>query len=278
MHSVDLARERLVKLDFRQKKIEERIFSIQEALELQEDFISQTAAAPPLEEARARYLELVREQKELSEKMGMLLFEKEVLEEKISGEIQLRIKLKALMNMRATQLEALPKNIRVAITQINKDLDGAYTIKGELDKIIQLSYRLRVKLTDISEKLNGMTLWNRLKSALDSEYRKSINETHHQITLSTRLILEFEDTLEQLNHLQTQEKFHSQLSTHTIRIRHQPLSREWLTADTINLALNTLHQQTQELDDLIEAFKSERNHSVNFIQNLTDKKKKFLMK
>ncbi len=268
----------MIKLDFRQKEIEERIYTIQDALELQEDFISQTSSASPLEEARKRYLELVREQKELSEKMGMLLFEREVLREKISGEIQLRIKLKALMNMRATQLEALPKNIRVAITQINKNLDGAYTIKGELDKIIQLSYRLRVKLTDISEKLNGMTLWNRLKSALDSEYRKSINETHHQITLSTRLILEFEDTLEQLNQLQTKEKFHSNLSAHSIGIRHQPLSREWLTADTINLALNSLTQQTQELDELIEAFKSERNHSVTLIQELSKKKKKFLMK
>jgi len=46
---------------------------------------------------------MVREQKELSEKMGMLLFEREVLHEKINGEIQLRIKLKALMNIRATQ-------------------------------------------------------------------------------------------------------------------------------------------------------------------------------
>ncbi len=268
----------MIKLDFRQKEIEERIYTIQNALELQEDFISQTASSLSLEEARKRYLALVREQKELSEKMGMLLFEREVLREKISGEIQLRIKLKALMNMRATQLEALPKNIRVAITQINKNLDGAYTIKGELDKIIQLSYRLRVKLTDISEKLNGMTLWNRLKSALDSEYRKSINETHHQITLSTRLIFEFEDTLEQLNHLQTQQKFHSELSSYSIGIRHQPLSREWLTADTINLALNSLNQQTQELDELIEAFKSERNHTVTLIQELSEKKKKFLMK
>ena len=221
---------------------------------------------------------MVREQKELSEKMGMLLFEREVLTEKVSGEIQLRIKLKALMNMRATQLEVLPKNIRVAITQINKDLDAAYTIKGELDKTIQLSYRLRVKLTDISEKLNGMTLWNRLKSALDSEYRKTINETHHQITLSTRLILEFEDTLEQLNQLQTKQKFYSRLSQHSIGIRHQPLSREWLTADTINLALNSLNEQIQELDSLIETCKSERDHTVTFIRNLSEKKKKFLMK
>lgn len=273
-----LARERLVKLDFRQKEIEERLFDIQETLELQESFISQMGSDSSLEEARKKHLELVREQKELSEKMGMLLFEKEVLREKIEGEIQLRIKLKALMNIRATQLEALPKNIRVAITQINKDLDGAYTIKGELDKTIQLSYRLRVKLTDISEKLNGMTLWNRLKSALDFEYRKSINETHHQITLSTRLILEFEDTLEQLNQLQTKQKFYAQLSLHSIGIRHQPLSREWLTADTINMALAALHDQTQELDLLIEAFKLERDHTVNFIHQLTEKKKKFLMK
>lgn len=208
----------------------------------------------------------------------MLLFEREVLTEKVSGEIQLRIKLKALMNMRATQLEALPKNIRVAITQINKDLDAAYTIKGELDKTIQLSYRLRVKLTDISEKLNGMTLWNRLKSALDSDYRKSINETHHQITLSMRLILEFEDTLEQLNQLQTKQKFYSRLSQHSIGLRHQPLSREWLTADTINLALQSLSQQIQELDGLIETCKSERDYTVDFIQQLTIKKKKFLMK
>jgi len=221
---------------------------------------------------------MVREQKELSEKMGILLFEREVLTEKVSGEIQLRIKLKALMNMRAMQVEALPKNIRVAITQINKDLDAAYTIKGELDKTIQLSYRLRVKLTDISEKLNGMTLWNRLKSALDSEYRKSINETHHQITLSTRLILEFEDTLDQLNQLQTKQKFYSHLSQYVIRIRHQPLSREWLTADTINLALNSLNEQTQELDSLIETCKTERDYTVTIIRNLTEKKKKFLIK
>ena len=118
MHSIDLARERLVKLDFRQKEIEERIYIIQETLELQEDFISETATGPSFEEARKKYLEMVREQKELSEKMGMLLFEREILHEKINGEIQLRIKLKALMNMRATKLEALPKNIRVAITQI----------------------------------------------------------------------------------------------------------------------------------------------------------------
>lgn len=275
---MDLARERLVKLDFRQKEIEERLFDIQETLELQESFISRMASDSSLEEARKKHLEMVREQKELSEKMGMLLFEREVLREKIEGEIQLRIKLKALMNIRATQLEALPKNIRVAITQINKDLDGAYTIKGELDKTIQLSYRLRVKLTDISEKLNSMTLWNRLKSALDFEYRKSINETHHQITLSTRLILEFEDTLEQLNRLQTKQKFYSQLSLHSIGIRHQPLSREWLTADTINLALAALNDQTQELDLLIEAFKLERDHTVTAIQQLTEKKKTFLMK
>ena len=268
----------MVKLDFRQKKIEDRIFFIQETLELQEAFISQTASVPSFEEARRRYLEMVREQKELSEKMGMLLFEREVLTEKVSGEIQLRIKLKTLMNMRATQLEALPKNIRVAITQINKDLDAAYTIKGELDKTIQLSYRLRVKLTDISEKLNGMTLWNRLKSAIDSVYRKLINETHHQITLSTRLILEFEDTLEQLNQLQTKQKFYSRLSQHSIGIRHQPLSREWLTADTINLALNSLNEQIQELDSLINSCKSERDYTVRFIQRLTEKKKKFLMK
>ncbi len=268
----------MVKLDFRQKEIEERLFDIQETLELQEYFISQMASDPSLEEARKRHLELVREQKELSEKMGMLLFEREVLREKVEGEIQLRIKLKALMNIRASRLEALPKNIRVAITQINKDLDGAYTIKGELDKIIQLSYRLRVKLTDISEKLNSMTLWNRLKSALDFEYRKSINETHHQITLSTRLILEFEDTLEQLNQLQTNQKFYSRLSRHSIGIRHQPLSREWLTADTIHLALDALNDQTQELDLHIEAFKLERNATVNLIQQLSEKKKKFLMK
>ena len=245
---------------------------------MQEDFISQTATEPSFEEARKKYLEMVREQKELSEKMGMLLFEREVLHEKINGEIQLRIKLKALMNIRATQLEALPKNIRVAITQINKDLDGAFTIKGELDKIIQLSYRLRVKLTDISEKLNGMTLWNRLKSALDLDYRKSINETHHQITLSTRLILEFEDTLEQLNHLQTKEKFYSQLSLHSIGIRHYSRSREWLTADTINQAMAALNDQINELDQLIEAFKIERDQTVTFIQQLTEKKRKFLMK
>ena len=82
LHSVGLARERLIKLDFRQKEIEDRIYIIQQSLELQEDFISQPSSSPPLEEARKRYLALVREQKELSEKMGMLLFEREVLQER----------------------------------------------------------------------------------------------------------------------------------------------------------------------------------------------------
>jgi len=123
-----------------------------------------------------------------------------------------------------------------------------------------------------------MTLWNRLKSALDSDYRKSINETHHQITLSTRLILEFEDTLEQLNHLQTKQKFYSRLSLHSVGIRDYSRSREWLTAETINRALAGLNGQINELDHLIEAFKVERDQTVTLIQQLTEKKKKFLMK
>ena len=117
-----------------------------------------------------------------------------------------------------------------------------------------------------------------IRDKLDSDYRKSINETHHQITLSTRLILEFEDTLEQLNHLQTKQKFYSRLSLHSVGIRHYSRSREWLTAETINHALAGLNGQINELDHLIEAFKVERDQTVTFIQQLTDKKKKFLMK
>lgn len=277
LNAIQLARQRLAKLQERQFDLEDRIFDIQESLELEEEYLSQSGSEKVLQKARSRYLQLVLEQKELSEKQSILLFEKEILTEKIAGEVQLKIKLKALMNMRVQQLEGLPKNARVAITQINKDLDGALTIKGELDQIIQISYRLRVKLTDIHDKLSGMTLWNRLKSALDLEYRKSINEIHNQIMLSTRLTIEFEDTLEQLNRLQTKTKFFSSLSRNPITIRHQPLSREWLTADVINHAISILNRKIAELDDLITDFKSERIETVRLINKLERQRKGFLL-
>lgn len=229
--------------------------------------------------AKQRLAKLEVREAELEDRgmeLGILLFEKEILMEKIAGEEQLHIKLKALMKMRASKLETLSKQVRVAVTQINKDLDGASIIKSEIDQTIQLGYRLRVKLTDILSKLESMTLWTRLKSVFDMEYQKTINEIDQQMVLTERVALEFEDTIEQLNRLQTRHKLRSRLTKIPIGIQHEVLSHELLTAESINQAIFNIQQKLDELDQHIDILKMEREYIIVQINKLEDRKAEFL--